>query len=212
MDWDGLTAQRQAPRRIRGAERDEVQAFYDAALAAGGKDNGAPGLRPHYHANYYGSYIIDPDGHNVEAVDAFAGIVFRHIARSDDQAMSYSLFSLTSGVVSSPFTQLRKLIAGIAPGHAKPIELTIGEPREEMPDFIAAKLDEATALYGKYPPIRGADEARKAISEWLSKRYTLPSTVDPEREVLMLSGSREGLFFACLQRSAARPSKGGRRS
>jgi catechol 2,3-dioxygenase-like lactoylglutathione lyase family enzyme len=48
--------------------REQVDAFYKAALAAGGKDNGAPGLRPHYHANYYGAFVIGPDGHNVEAV------------------------------------------------------------------------------------------------------------------------------------------------
>jgi len=48
--------------------RVEVDAFYHAALAAGGKDNGAPGLRPMYHPNYYGAFIIDRDGHNVEAV------------------------------------------------------------------------------------------------------------------------------------------------
>jgi catechol 2,3-dioxygenase-like lactoylglutathione lyase family enzyme len=48
--------------------RDEVDDFYRAALAAGGKDNGPPGLRPHYHANYYGAFVIDPDGNNIEAV------------------------------------------------------------------------------------------------------------------------------------------------
>ncbi|MDI3381726.1 VOC family protein [Xenophilus aerolatus] len=48
--------------------REQVDAFYAAALAAGGKDNGAPGIRPHYHANYYGAFVLDPDGHNVEAV------------------------------------------------------------------------------------------------------------------------------------------------
>jgi catechol 2,3-dioxygenase-like lactoylglutathione lyase family enzyme len=48
--------------------REEVKAFYDAALKAGGKDNGPPGLRPHYHANYYGGFVFDPDGHNIEAV------------------------------------------------------------------------------------------------------------------------------------------------
>ncbi|MXN66778.1 VOC family protein [Stappia sp. GBMRC 2046] len=48
--------------------RGDVHAFYDAALAAGGKDNGAPGLRPHYHPNYYGAFVLDPDGHNLEAV------------------------------------------------------------------------------------------------------------------------------------------------
>lgn len=49
--------------------RAEVRAFYDAAIAAGGIDNGAPGLRPHYHENYYGAFVLDPDGHNVEAVN-----------------------------------------------------------------------------------------------------------------------------------------------
>lgn len=48
--------------------RQKVDAFYHAALAAGGKDNGAPGLRPQYHANYYAAFVIDPDGHNIEAV------------------------------------------------------------------------------------------------------------------------------------------------
>jgi catechol 2,3-dioxygenase-like lactoylglutathione lyase family enzyme len=45
-----------------------VDAFHAAALKAGGKDNGAPGLRPHYHANYYAAFVLDPDGHNIEAV------------------------------------------------------------------------------------------------------------------------------------------------
>lgn len=48
--------------------RADVDAFYQAALAAGGKDNGPPGLRPHYHANYYGAFVLDPDGNNIEAV------------------------------------------------------------------------------------------------------------------------------------------------
>ena len=49
-------------------DRATVDAFHAAALAAGGRDNGAPGLRPRYHADYYGAYVLDPDGHNVEAV------------------------------------------------------------------------------------------------------------------------------------------------
>jgi catechol 2,3-dioxygenase-like lactoylglutathione lyase family enzyme len=49
-------------------DRAAVDAFYRAALAAGGKDNGAPGLRPHYHPNYYAAFVFDPDGHNIEAV------------------------------------------------------------------------------------------------------------------------------------------------
>ena len=49
-------------------DRATVDAFYKAALSAGGRDNGGPGLRPHYHANYYGAFVRDPDGHNIEAV------------------------------------------------------------------------------------------------------------------------------------------------
>lgn len=53
---------------IAADTRGAVDAFYQAALAAGGKDNGPPGVRPHYHPNYYGAFIIGPDGHNIEAV------------------------------------------------------------------------------------------------------------------------------------------------
>ncbi|MDO9223701.1 MAG: VOC family protein [Caulobacter sp.] len=49
-------------------DRATVNAFHAAALAAGGRDNGAPGLRPHYHSNYYGAFVLDPDGLNIEAV------------------------------------------------------------------------------------------------------------------------------------------------
>lgn len=48
--------------------RAEVAAFHGAGLAAGGRDNGPPGLRPHYHPDYYGAFLFDPDGHNIEAV------------------------------------------------------------------------------------------------------------------------------------------------
>ena len=51
-----------------GKTRQQVEAFYRAALEAGAKDNGAPGLRPHYHANYYAAFVIGPDGHNIEVV------------------------------------------------------------------------------------------------------------------------------------------------
>ncbi len=60
----------QTPRlhvAFRADTRDVVDAFYRAALAAGGTDNGPPGLRPHYHQHYYGAFVRDPDGHNIEA-------------------------------------------------------------------------------------------------------------------------------------------------
>jgi catechol 2,3-dioxygenase-like lactoylglutathione lyase family enzyme len=53
---------------FRADSRALVDAFYKAAIAAGGRDNGAPGARPHYHANYYGAFVLDLDGHNIEAV------------------------------------------------------------------------------------------------------------------------------------------------
>jgi catechol 2,3-dioxygenase-like lactoylglutathione lyase family enzyme len=52
---------------FRAENRAVVRAFYEAALGAGGTDNGPPGLRPHYHENYYGAFVRDPDGHNIEA-------------------------------------------------------------------------------------------------------------------------------------------------
>ena len=53
---------------FRVSARALVDAFHTAALAAGGRDNGAPGPRPHYHADYYGAFVLDPDGHNIEVV------------------------------------------------------------------------------------------------------------------------------------------------
>lgn len=53
---------------LSAESRAAVDAFYAAAIAAGGRDNGPPGLRLHYHPNYYGAFVLDPDGHNIEAV------------------------------------------------------------------------------------------------------------------------------------------------
>jgi catechol 2,3-dioxygenase-like lactoylglutathione lyase family enzyme len=68
--WLFQTTEKPAPLHLAFAaeNRQQVQDFYRAALEAGGKDNGAPGLRPHYHPNYYGAFVIGPDGHNLEAV------------------------------------------------------------------------------------------------------------------------------------------------
>jgi catechol 2,3-dioxygenase-like lactoylglutathione lyase family enzyme len=68
--WFGAMGPSPGPIHIAFAadSRAAVDAFYAAALAAGGKDNGAPGVRAQYHPNYYGAFVIGPDGHNVEAV------------------------------------------------------------------------------------------------------------------------------------------------
>jgi len=68
--WIGGEGRLNRPIHIAIAARDRaaVDAFHRAAISAGGKDNGAPGLRPHYHPNYYAAFVLDPDGHNIEAV------------------------------------------------------------------------------------------------------------------------------------------------
>jgi N-succinyldiaminopimelate aminotransferase len=117
--------------------------------------------------------------------------------------------ALSSGAVLSPFTQLRRLLDGIAPGHDSPIDLTVGEPREAMPAFVFERLVEASANYAKYPPIRGTSELRTAIAEWSARRYGPSAALDAEREVLALNGSREGLFLAALP-AAGRKNVAGR--
>ena len=68
--WIGLRDIPQTGAHIAFAapDRATVDRFHDEAIAAGGSDNGAPGIRPHYHPNYYGAFVLDPDGHNIEAV------------------------------------------------------------------------------------------------------------------------------------------------
>lgn len=68
--WFGPDATVQSPMHIAFAadSREKVDLFYAAAMVAGAKDNGKPGLRDIYHAHYYGAFVIDPDGHNIEAV------------------------------------------------------------------------------------------------------------------------------------------------
>lgn len=69
---DFWVAEGDTPQKLhiafRAESRAAVDAFYQAALAAGGRDNGAPGPRPQYHEHYYGAFVLDPDGHNIEAV------------------------------------------------------------------------------------------------------------------------------------------------
>lgn len=68
--WIGSFGASPGPIHVAFAakDREQVRQFHKAALAAGGKDNGAPGIRAQYHPNYYGAYVIAPDGHNIEAV------------------------------------------------------------------------------------------------------------------------------------------------
>ncbi|MBB4305207.1 aspartate/methionine/tyrosine aminotransferase [Rhodobium orientis] len=97
----------------------------------------------------------------------------------------------------SPFRRLATLIAGIEPGKS-PIDLSIGEPRHAMPDFIAGTLARHTAEFSRYPPILGTEEFRTTVAGWLDRRYGLGEAVDPARHITILAGSREGLFSAAI--------------
>jgi aspartate/methionine/tyrosine aminotransferase len=97
----------------------------------------------------------------------------------------------------SPFARTTELLAPYKPG--KPlITLSLGEPQHPVPGFVGPVLAQHIADFGRYPLARGIEPFRKAVAGWLSTRFKLPRAVDPESEVLVLNGSREGLFFAAL--------------
>ncbi|PAY09414.1 aspartate aminotransferase [Bradyrhizobium sp. UFLA03-84] len=108
----------------------------------------------------------------------------------------------------SPFVRTTELLAPYQP--AKPlITLSVGEPQHPVPDFVGPVLAKHTAEFGRYPMAKGIEPFRRAAATWLGSRFQLPRPVDPESEVMVLNGSREGLFFAAI--TAARyvsPRKG----
>ena len=108
------------------------------------------------------------------------------------------------------FPRLRALLDGIAPG-GPPLAMSIGEPTHPFPDFVREALASAADGYAKYPPNEGTPELRAAIADWLARRYGLaPDRADPERTILPLNGTREGLFAACL--ALVPPEKNGARA
>ncbi len=117
------------------------------------------------------------------------------------------LEALAKGAMLSPFVRARRLLEGVAPG-GKPIELTIGDPRETPPAFVPAMLAEAAASVATYPKIRGTDELKASIAQWIGRRYGIPGVIDPVREILPCNGSREGLFFATIPAVGRKIGKG----
>jgi N-succinyldiaminopimelate aminotransferase len=97
----------------------------------------------------------------------------------------------------SPFVRLTELIAGIEPGKP-PINLSVGEPQHPVPSFVGPTLAAHVADFGRYPANKGIEPFRRAVAEWLGRRYKLNRPIDPEHEVLVLSGTREGLFLAAI--------------
>ena len=98
--------------------------------------------------------------------------------------------------IQSPFPRLREFLGNEKPG-ASPIDMTIGEPRHGVPRFVTEIIADHWGSFGKYPPIAGIPELRRAIAEWLNRRYRLEQgLLDSERHILPLCGTREGLVSA----------------
>lgn len=98
----------------------------------------------------------------------------------------------------SPFQRLGRLIAGVEPGRSA-IDVSVGEPRHPVPDFVGPVLAGAIADFVRYPPIKGTPAFRAAVAGWAERRFGLgEAAIDRDDGVLPLNGSREGLFHAAL--------------
>jgi N-succinyldiaminopimelate aminotransferase len=97
----------------------------------------------------------------------------------------------------SPFVRLRELLSDIPPGKSA-ISLAVGEPQHPIPSFVGPVIAAHVAEFGRYPANKGMDEFGVAVAQWLNRRYDLERAVDPAAEVLVLNGTREGLFLAAL--------------
>jgi N-succinyldiaminopimelate aminotransferase len=97
----------------------------------------------------------------------------------------------------SPFVRLAELIAGVPPG--KPaIDLGVGEPKHAVPDFVGPVIAAHIKDFGRYPRNEGTSQFRRTAAEWAARRYRLARIPDPDAEVLVLNGSREGLFLGAI--------------
>ncbi len=92
-----------------------------------------------------------------------------------------------------PFARLATLLGDVTPGK-EPITLAIGDPSGTVPEFVRQALNDSAASFGNYPAIAGTQDWRKAAGEWLNRRFVLNGAIDPEKHVLPLNGTREGLF------------------
>src|SRR5207344_1210400 len=97
----------------------------------------------------------------------------------------------------SPFVRLAELLADVKPGQP-PISIAVGEPQHPVPPFVGPVLAAHIADFGRYPANKGIEPFRRAVAAWLNNRYMLARPVDPETEVLVLNGTREGLFLGAI--------------
>lgn len=103
----------------------------------------------------------------------------------------------TAASERSPFARLAELLAPYQPGLPL-INLSLGEPQHPVPAFVGPVLARHATEFGRYPIAKGILPFRAAAADWLGRRFALPRPLDPETEVMVLSGSREGLFFAAI--------------
>jgi N-succinyldiaminopimelate aminotransferase len=109
----------------------------------------------------------------------------------------------------SPFVRLHELLADIKPG--KPaINLSVGEPQHPIPPFVGPVLQAHLNDFGRYPANKGTERFRKAAAAWLDRRYQLSRPVDPEAEVIVLNGTREGLFLGAVAAKRYVPPRAGK--
>jgi N-succinyldiaminopimelate aminotransferase len=97
----------------------------------------------------------------------------------------------------SPFVRLRELLGDAAPGQPA-ISLAVGEPQHPVPGFVGPVLAAHIDEFGRYPMNKGIEPFCRAAADWLGRRFVLPRPVDPDTEVLVLNGTREGLFLAAI--------------
>jgi aspartate/methionine/tyrosine aminotransferase len=109
----------------------------------------------------------------------------------------------------SPFVRLHELLADIKPG--KPaINLSVGEPQHPIPPFVGPVLQAHLNDFGRYPANKGTDRFRTAAAAWLDRRYRLPRPVDADAEVIVLNGTREGLFLGAIAAKRYVPPRNGK--
>jgi N-succinyldiaminopimelate aminotransferase len=116
---------------------------------------------------------------------------------------------LLQGLADYPFDRLRALLDGLSPpADLRPLILSVGEPRHPPPPVVAETLAAHSADWGRYPPVEGTPDFRRAVTDWLHRRYGLPSgLLDPDRHLLPVAGTREALFLAA--QAAVPPEKAG---
>lgn len=119
---------------------------------------------------------------------------------------------LVDRLADYPFDRLRALLDGLAPPESmRQLILSVGEPRHPAPSIVADALAAHVADWGRYPPVDGTPEFRRAVAGWLRRRYSLPEgLVDPDQHVLPVAGTREALFLIAqvavpLQKAGAQP-------